>query len=384
MLCDIHSNGMLSALLPFLLALQSASGRAAASNADHQREPASAASLVPSPTLSDREKAGLRGPVEECTSESTRPEGPGSPSWRMVNTTKYDPDGKIYQTGYINNDGSKGTQSFTYTADGRLLRTVWDTNGKTSDTIYTYDSRDRVIAVTSDADWSTSFEYDENGRKTRILKSKLKASDNGSDRSHSGADIESENADLFVFPPAGGTVKTSYNEQDQAYESLVYGPIGELRTRLTRAYDAKGRVVESSLFIENFDSFMSPEERARLAAEPGALEKAQEEIAHFLGDQGLLTRSTYVYDDQGHIVEKHRRFASREEITRITYNDRGDEAEESETASDPSRPTEQSGARFSYEYDSVGNWIEKTVSSPSTANQSSKIWSVERRTLKYY
>jgi YD repeat-containing protein len=384
MLFGIQLNGTVSTILLFLLAPQSARSGTTAAPADHQRQSATAALAETSATMSDREKSGLHGLVEECTVESTTPSGPGSSAWRMVSTTKYDPDGRIYQTGYINNDGSKGMESFTYSAEGHLLRTVWDTNGKSSDTIYNYDPQDRLIAVTSDADWSTSFEYDEQGRKTRIVKSKLKVSDNGNDQSRSGVDIESENVDLFVFPPAGGMVKTSYNERDQTYESLVYGPNGDLLKRLTRAYDPKGRVVESSLLIESLDPFLSPEARERLAAEPGALEKAQAEIARFLGDQGLLARATYVYDDQGRVVEKHIHFASREQTTRITFNDHGDKAEEFETTSDPSRPPEQSEARFSYQYDTFGNWTERTVSSPSNTNQSSRIWSIERRTIKYY
>jgi YD repeat-containing protein len=384
MLFGIQMNGILSALLLFLLAPQSADNGNSASSADSQRESATAAVTGPSATLSDREKAGLRGLVEECTVESTTPSRPGSSAWRIVNTTKYDPDGRIYQTGYINNDGSKGMESFTYSAEGHLLRTVWDTNGKTSDTIYNYDPQDRLIAVTSDAEWSTNFEYDEQGRKTRFVKSKLKASDNGDDRSRLGVDIESENVDLFVFPPAGGMVKTLYNELDQIYESLIYGPNGDLLKRLTRAYDPKGRVIESSLFIESLDSFLSPEVRKRLAAEPGAFEKAQQEIAEFLGDQGLLARSSYVYDDHGRIIEKHVHVGPTKEITRITYNDQGDKAEEFETTSDPARSSGQSEARFSYQYDDFGNWIERTISSPSTANLSSRIWSTERRTIKYY
>ena len=130
----------------------------------------------------------------------------------------------------------------------------------------------------------------------------------------------------------------------------------------------------------NPDSLLSPEVRERLSAEPGALEKAGGELAQFLEDWRLLARSSYVCDDQGRVIEKHSRFGpSEEEITRITYNDHGDEAEQIETTSNPRSSPAQFDARLGYQYDNLGNWAERTVSSPLSANQSSKTWSIERR-----
>ena len=57
--------------------------------------------------MSDREKAGLRGDVEECSLERITPASPTAPGWRMVYTRKYDLEGRILQSGYVNNDGSK-------------------------------------------------------------------------------------------------------------------------------------------------------------------------------------------------------------------------------------------------------------------------------------
>jgi len=365
---------------------------------DPQKAESSATSSKEGPTMSQREKAGLRGPVEECTEERITPPGPSSPAWRMVTTTKYDPDGRIYQRGYVNNDGSKGVESLTYDAEGHLLRTVWDAQGGTRDTIYTYDSRGRLIGITGEPDRSTIFEYDDQGHKTRIMKSELKAPSSGTGNQGSGIQFESD--DLVAFPPPGGLVKTIFNERDQPIESQVYAASGDLTSRLTRTYDAKGRVADSSYVIEDLQILLSPEDRARLAADPAASEEMKTQFVKFLGDQRSLFQTSYIYDDEGRVVEKHDRVGSRETITKITYNDHGDEMEEIRTTSGDlhppkdgeggksskaaSSPVEQSNARFSYQYDGFGNWVEKVVSSPSGANEAPKTWSTTRRTITYY
>jgi len=96
-----------------------------------------------------------------------------------------------------------------------------------------------VTSIAGEGDWTTTFEYNDQGRKSRIVKSARKASGG---TQGSGVSLDSE--DLFVVPPAGGMVKTSYNERDQAVESRVYTSNGELMSRLNRAYDAKGLVTE--------------------------------------------------------------------------------------------------------------------------------------------
>ena len=287
------------------------------------------------------------------------------------------------KTGYVNNDGSKGTQSFTYDAEGHLLTTVWDAQGKTSDTIYNYDAQGRLTSITDARQWTTSFEYDQ-GRKTRIVKSKLDASSTD-DKSSFGASIGSENVDLFLAPPPGGSVKTSFNDRDQPVEAQVYGPNGDLLKRLTRTYDSNGRVLESSLVIEEADSILSPDTRKKIAAEPGGAEELEKELARFLGDQRVLAHSSYVYDDQGRVIEKHDRFGpSDETTTKITYNDQGDDAQEITTSLSSRASPQQPPALFKYQYDNFGNWIEKTVSSPSSGSEPSKIWSTEHRTITYY
>jgi hypothetical protein len=102
-------------------------------------------------------------------------------------------------------------------------------------------------------------------------------------------------------------------------------------------------------------------------------------------------------DDQNRVAEKHDHTGfARETVTKLTYNDRGDEMEEISTATGHLNPPENeeggggasSGAQrprplpdehselhFDYQYDSFGNWVEKVVSSPSRATEAPKTWS---------
>lgn len=387
-----HANRMLGvSVVLFLLAPQPANARTGGPR-PHQQGAASsvATSHGDLPMLSDREKAGLRGPVEECTVETTTSPGPSSRAWRMVYITKYDPDGRMYEHGYVNKDGSKGTDSLTYDTEGHLLREVWDSEHGTSNTIYTYDVSGRLISIAGQRDWSTTFEYDDEGRKTRIVKSGMPSSAN-MPAPFGGVNGDSE--DLFIAPPLGGTVRTWFNERDQATESQVYAASGDLVSRLTRTYDAQGRATELSYVIENVALLFAPEARERLRTEPGAAEEMNRKF--------VVIRTSYSYDAEGRLAEKHERAGfARETITKIIYNGHGDKIQEIVTASGalnppqskegelspglperPDLPDERSDVRFDYKYDSFGNWVEQTVSSASGVNES---LTTSRRTITYY
>jgi len=330
---------------------------------------------------SDREIAGLRGPVERCTDETRYDRG----SWRMIRETTYDPDGRISQLNATNDDGtnngvSKSVESFTYDAEGHLLRTVWEGQEGSSGILYYYDSQGRLTRVTgADSRWTRSFEYDHQGRKTRIIRSTLDASDMSDDPF--GVFVDG-NSDLFAAPPAGGWVITTFNESDQPIESQVYGPNGEPIRRLTRSYDAKGRVIESVYVIESLEPLRQVlrATREHMRSDPKALEAL---LAQMLGDQNVAARVSYHYDDQGRVSEKHDDFGrSDNEITKITYNDHDDEAEEIRTTLHSSGSPEEYETRFSYQYDSFGNWTERVISSGPTANEPLK--TIDRRDITYY
>ena len=117
---------------------------------------------------------------------------------------------------------------------------------------------------------------------------------------------------------------------------------------------------------------------------------------------------SYTYDAQGRLTGKERRMgALGEEITRITYNEHGDKAEERTTrvmsseigrqfslnddgtmipvgAPPPASPPEESETRYTYQYDGYGNWTEQTVSSRYSPNEPFSPGLIYHHTLTYY
>jgi YD repeat-containing protein len=374
----------LAILLLFLAPSFASGGNAGDSTKQQAAESAATTShastnAVQLQTPSDRESAGLRGAVADCIDETKD----AQVNWTMVYETKYDADGRALERGYTNNDGSKGLETFTYDAEGHLLRTAWSGNAQ-GGTIYNYDSQGRLTGITGQGDWTTTVEYDDQGRESRTVKSTL-TGDGASSQARLGASVERENVDLFAAPPPGGWVTTAFNERNQAVESRVYGSDGQLISRLTRSYDEKGRVAESAYAIASFESLLSPATRERLASDPQAFEQVQSQLAKFLGPQQILFRISYTYDGQGRVSQRDDNLGSSDDnTTKTSYNDHGDESQEIQITSHGTQPPVRNIVNVTYQYDSVGNWTEKTTSSAPTAKEPSRILSVERRTITYY
>ena len=100
--------------------------------------------------MTDRGKAGLRGPVETVLNEQTF-SGADGQQFLMSTTTEYAPDGRILEQRTRNSDGSIWVMTYTYYADGRLLETVWGKVGSAADsqTSYLYDDARRLVEVES-------------------------------------------------------------------------------------------------------------------------------------------------------------------------------------------------------------------------------------------
>jgi YD repeat-containing protein len=93
-------------------------------------------------SMSDREKVGLRGPVQQCTEERTTPAFENFPGTSYVTISKYSPEGKLLQTSIGNSVESAQESSTTYTYDsaGRLLKkTSTNAASPVSESNYQYD-----------------------------------------------------------------------------------------------------------------------------------------------------------------------------------------------------------------------------------------------------
>jgi len=350
-------------------------------------------------SMSDREKAGLRGPIQRCTEERTTPAFENVPATTYTTTTKYSPEGRILQS-ITSNSLESGPPEFstTYTYDsaGRLLKkTITSPGSPASESKYNYDEKGQIISITGDPIRTSTFEYDDKGRRSRIV----------SPGSESEVLLPASTAYEFPVPededpylpiPAGGHAKVLFNENDQPVEWQVSDANGNLTNKLIRTYDQSGRVAEVRYTIENILLTLPAETQQQFSAEPGAAEELAMQLTQFLGEQRNFTRTTYRYDANGRLTEKHTHMGpSMETIANITYNDHDDKLEEHTTTIGGPNPssdapsgevssgaplTEKSQVRYSYKYDSFGNWTEQAISSSTSANDVS----VTRRTIVYY
>jgi YD repeat-containing protein len=347
--------------------------------------------------MSDREKAGLRGPVQQCTEERTTPAFENFPGTSYVSINKYSPEGKLLQTSIGNSVESAQESSMTYTYDsaGRLLKkTTTNSGSPVSESNYHYDQKGRIISITGDPLGTSTFEYDDNGRKTRITSPPSRPLVPEGTQS---IFLMPEDEDSYLPIPTGGHVKLSCNEQDQPVEWQVFDANGNLVNRLIRTYDEHGRLTELRYTIESLQYLLPAEVQQELMAEPGAVEEMLPQLTKLLGEQRNFTRRTYTYDIDGRLIEQHHYVGhSMEETTKIVYNDHSDKLEErqfttgdpnpprdsqsGETSQAPPFPSQESQVRYSYKYDTFGNWTEQAVSSSTGPNDAT----VTRRALIYY
>src|ERR1700730_13959093 len=97
------------------------------------------------PAISDREKAGLRGPVRDYTEETTTPAFAGHPETKYTSTSEYDTEGRVIKTIVSGQDGSKWISSRIYDVHGQLVKTTSGNADATMvETTYRYDEKGRL------------------------------------------------------------------------------------------------------------------------------------------------------------------------------------------------------------------------------------------------
>lgn len=287
-----------------------------------------------SSSLSDREKAWLRGPVKTIVDD--------------YSTTVFDRNGKTLKW--------RGN-----TPHGHMERT------------YVYDENERLVRVTgSDGDHDDEFRYDSQG-KTQIRHIPVRPVQQSRAFGISvWFDAISEGEALTD----GGTVETTYNERDQPVEKRIFDDEGMLLSRVEYIYNADGRLSEEKLITENlrfpsaFRDQIPIEQRAAVLADR---KTKVEEIMQRNGLSGNAER-VYVYNVRGRIAERHMRMGSVREDLTFSYNERGDISEWTmETSGLPYEASVEARpplkCRRVYEYDSFGNWTSMSETSESSGNE---------------
>jgi YD repeat-containing protein len=118
---------------------------------------------VESAGITDREKAGLRGPVRTSVEEAVYPTG------KFLTATEYSLDGKLLTTRTSSTDGSEWLTTQTYDANGQLAKVASGRSGEPgTESLYSYDETGRLLSITNHPQKGSriEFRYDGQGRKT--------------------------------------------------------------------------------------------------------------------------------------------------------------------------------------------------------------------------
>lgn len=356
-------------------------------------------------SMSDRDKAELRGPVKTVIEEQSF-SNPDGNKWHTTTTTTYSPDGRILEERTRNSDGSEWVRSNTYYSDGRLLKRDWGNGNSTpkSEMTYLYDDEKRLMGLKSGDKVQVHYQYDDKGHKSAV-----ETYESEPLRPNTAFAPHWEDTDLGFTTYLGGTVTTMYNDQGIATGAEFRDPEGKLLGHIVRKFDEEGRIVSEEQFPdaprelplpalpEEIRSQLNPEQINALSAAAGALATGMEKRTN-----------SYSYDEHGHVTERHRSGGVfDDEVTITKYNDRGDKASERTTTvmnpiagrqfsigpagamipqgpPPPVQPPMVSETQYTYQYDSFGNWTELTTASRSGTDTTLGPATVRHRKLTYY
>lgn len=350
--------------------------------------------------LSDREEAGLHGPVRTCTEES------GSSSDKYVRISEYDFDGRLLSL-HSSSTGWQSSETRTYDSAGRLLRTESKSGESSSLQIYAYDDNGRLLSVTDGDGHQTTYRYD--GQRlqseTVVIPPRAKDSSVGI-----GATALIEAAEEGSMLQEGGTVTRFYDEFKRLAESRILDSEGNLVARVVRSYDSRGHITSEKLVPENLELGLAKRMLKELPEEyqnEETLREVKEQLGHAMATLWGNSEKTYEYDSQGRLTATHIRTGFYSEDILRTFNDQGDVIEsiekfgrgqspfptgvpfhqdetgklvtdkpQSEWPAAPPIPPRAKVA-YTYRYDNFGNWTERTENGPHRST-------VTTRTITYY
>jgi hypothetical protein len=218
-------------------------------------------------------------------------------------------------------------------------------------------------------------------------------------------------AQMGMGVPVGGSVTTSFDQNDQPSETQVLDAQGQLVSRVVRTYGPNGQLSQekpdwinpASLLLDR----MPAEQRGQ--ASPEQIKQLSKAMASVMAGQAPAG-TTYTYDSQNRLTATRERNMMFDQTTSIAYNEQGDKAEERKTYAEnsiipagvefsvgedgaviPNKPSAQQPPqpslpeptviKYTYQYDAYGNWTQQTATHtvhpqrPPTARN---------RTITYY
>lgn len=349
-------------------------------------------------TMTIRDRRGLRGPVQSCRLERTwlsRRCGADTCETEEhadVSDVEFRADGSLAREWHRSPDGSDWTTTFEYDHAGRLLTVrLENAAGLVGFQVYEYDTTGRLARlIARDKDGgervAETYAYDIAGRKKKTLYVDL-----ATQRPNTHTAWGVEGSDSAYSAPGAATLTTVYDEREQPTELLFHEVQGRLLSRVEFRYDEGGHLVEEaqSRAEETLPRELVAELNAEQLATVRKLFGATEPIRqlHRYDEQGRRTetrsqlgplgghRKTVAYNDHGDQIEEVSECETRE----YAIDDQGRLSDSSTKES-----VTRSEARFRYNYDTRGNWVEKVIEGRGGMDQDFAVSSIERRLLAYY
>lgn len=348
--------------------------------------------------MTDRDRWGLRGPVQSCQLEriwySRRcgADACQTEEHRDTRIVEFRADGTLARQWHRNPDGSEYTTTFHYNHTGQLLNVrTENADGLVGLQTYEYDTAGRLARLIARAKdggerVAETYAYDVARRKKKTLYVDLTMQ-----RPNTQTAWGVEGSDSCYSAPGSATLTTVYDDGEHPSELLFHDVAGRLLSRVEFRYDEGGHLVEEAQ--SRAEETLPPELLANLNAEQLATVRT-------LFGAAQPMRQIHRYDEHGRRSETRSQLGPLGKNRKtVVYNDHGDQTEEvfehetreygmDEQGRLSDSPTKESArrseARFRYNYDTSGNWVEKVIEGRGGAAEDFTVTSVERRTLAYY
>ena len=186
--------------------------------------------VVGSVPMSDREKAGLHGPVRTCVDETIDPRG-----GKSTITTEYGPDGRLLISRRTYSDGSEWIRTQTYDSGGRVAKIV---SGKIDEigveSLYSCDESGRLLTLTNHPQKGgrIDFQYDDHGLKTTIQSFDPETLHRAQSTGYVGSPWDAA-IHAGVGVPVGGKIVTTYDESDRPTEVQIRDEVEQVVSRMS-------------------------------------------------------------------------------------------------------------------------------------------------------
>ena len=295
------------------------------------------------PSIPQRDKAGLRGPVRSVRTDVTRFTREGGAlsekPW-YHSTVGYNNAGYATEQVTHNPNGTVSRNTYHYDGEGRLAETRSELDGIGSGrTVYLYDSFGRLS-------YELSLRPDESeGRQTRRFYE--------ADGSYTEEfTVEEEEAEQPPAGPRASFIRTRRDAADQPLEVRFYAADGGLLYRIVYHYNQRGWLTDMEQRTGDAPLFDLPA-GANLAGS-----RLADFPALFSPDTALST-VRYRYDGDGRRIEAATWIGPHCTERRVfAYDERGEKSAERRYGRDGQLAADET---FEREYDGRGNWVREIV-----------------------